>query len=390
MASAFSRRKNSTKSSGDGAADDIARLLQSKAALEPVTTELLAAADRLRDLDVITYNRGEYVRCAFSEDEDFPYSNRTCTGRLTLKASLDENAQNYRCPECRRVVYPTRHGKRTYAEVRVRVLEDGVRAYVERALAELGSGVRPADGIPHVWRIDGSLSNVYVCLADYCENQRVMTVEWAQQNPTCYVAVNPRALERFVPVNWISRVMLADMIGGAVSLPQYVRDLSSGNGSRAFPQLATPVYSKAGNRPEAVVAPKAPVEGMFVVEIGPRTVVINGVEVVAAQGTINHAIMRQLAQAFTRDFLSAKPAANYVCQTPAELADAIQKERDADIVGDDDVRRSINRIQENIEARLAKEGYAVSRQSVIESSPNSVKGGYRLNPSKVVIRPFQS
>jgi hypothetical protein len=387
MVSVSSRPKNSI--SGSAVAADIARLLQSNAGLEPVTPELTAAAEHLRGLGLISHRVMDYVCCAWSEDTDFPYSNRTCTGRLHIKPSLDENANDYRCPECRRVVYPIRHGKRRFQELRARVLPEGVRAYVEKALAENGGAATAVGSVPYVWRVDGGLTGVHVCLADYCDDQRVLSVQWAQQNPTCYVAVNPRAIERFIPVGWVSRVMLADLVSGTTDLAEKVRDLSAADSRHDLPHLATPVYSKAGHRPEITAPPATPADGMFELEVGPRTVSINGVEVVASQATANHAIIRHLVKAFVQDFLAAQAPADYICQTPGDLADAIQKEQKKDAISHDDVRRSINRLQENIEKRLNKAGHAVKRDSVIESSPNSAKEGYRLNPFKVVIRPFR-
>jgi len=387
MVSASSRPKSNTSS--DAGAADIALLLQSKAGLEPVTTGLLELAERLRGLGLITYRQSEYVCCAFTEDEDFPYSNRTCTGRLPIKATLDENANDYRCPDCRRIVYPDRHNKRRFQEVRVRVLEDGVRAYVEQSLAELGDGVRAVDGTPHVWRIDGGLAGVYVCLADFCDDQRVLSVQWAQQNPTCYVAVNPRAVERFIQVDWVPRVMLADLVAGTISLADKVREIGADGAHRDLPPLATPVYSKGAHRPE-VVAPEEQIPlGLFVMELGEKTARINGMDMLDTRATTSHAILRELAKAFLQDLLANKAPQHFLCQTPSELADALQKAAEkTDAMDADQVRRTINRLQEAFEQRLCKAGLTAEHDSIIQASPDTAKEGYRLNPFKVAIRPL--
>jgi ssDNA-binding Zn-finger/Zn-ribbon topoisomerase 1 len=231
--------------------------------LEPVTPGLLKLAERLRTLGLIMYRQSEYVCCAFTEDDDFPYSNRTCTGRLTIKATLDENAKDYRCPECGRIVYPCRHKKRRFEEIRVRVREDGVRAYVGEQLAEFGDVVRVVDGVPGAWRIGLGIAGVHVCLADFCDSPQLLSVQWAQQNPTCYVAVNPRAVERFIDIDWVQRMMLADLVVGRSNLTATVRVLAFDGEPRGLPALATPVYAKGAHRPEiqttsAASTPKAP------------------------------------------------------------------------------------------------------------------------------------
>ena len=58
------------------------------------------------------------------------------------------------------------------------------------------------------------------------------------------------------------------------------------------------------------------------------------------------------------------------------------------VIDQDLVRRSINRLQENMETRLRKAGLAVERDDVIQASPNTAKEGYRLNPFKAAIRPL--
>jgi DNA-binding winged helix-turn-helix (wHTH) protein len=256
-----SRPKSST--SGNAVAADIARLLQSNAGLEPVTPRLTAAAEHLRGLGLITYRQNEYVCCAFTEDEDFPYSNRTCTGRLSIKATLDENAKDYRCSECGRIIFPHRHRKRRFQEIRARVVEDGAVQFVQERLVDFGDAVTAVDGVHGAWRISLGVAGVHVCLADFCENQRLLSLQWAQQNPTCYVAANPRAIERFIAVDWVCRTTLADMVIGKSYLADVVRVLASDGEPHGLPALATPVYADGAHRPEiqatsAASTPKAP------------------------------------------------------------------------------------------------------------------------------------
>ena len=387
MASASSRRKNSTNGN---AAAEIARLLQNKAGLDPDTPGLLKVAGRLRDLGLITCRQDEYVLCAFTEDDDFQYSTRTCGGRLYIKPSLDENASNYRCLECGRIVLPFRYKKRRFQEVRVTVLEDGVRAYVEQLLAELGAGASAVDGNPHVWRIDGGLTGVYVCLVDFCDDPKVLSVEWAQQNPTCYVAVNPRAIERFIPVAGLTKIMLADLVAGTVNLADKVRKIGAPGAQLDLPLVATPVFSKGAHRPEVVASKEQVSPGLFVVELGDKTTRINGMDVLDSRAGASRAILRELAKAFLQDLLANTAPQQFLCQTPSDLANILQKAPDKkDAMEDADlVRRTINRLQSTFEQRLREAGFAAEHDSIIQASPDVVKEGYRLNPFKVAIRPL--
>jgi hypothetical protein len=385
MASVSSPQRNAINSDAAG----IACLLQSKASVEPVTPALLTAAEKLRGLGLISYRQCEYVRCAFTEDTDFRYSNRTCIGRLAINAGLDENAENYRCPECGRPVYPLRSKKRRFQEIRVEVMEDGVRAYVEKLLVEFGDNVQPVDGVPHVWRVDGGLAGVHICLADFCDDQRVMSVQWAQQNPTCYVAVNPRAVERFIQIDWVSRIMLADLVAGTLSLGDKVREIGANGAHRDLPPVATPAYSKAAHRPEVTMPEEHVPHGLFVMELGDKTARINGMDMLDTRARTGHPILRQLAKAFLQDLLANTAPQHFLCQTPMELADALQETADKkDAMDADQVRRTINRLQEAFEQRLCKAGLTAEHDSIIQASPDTAKEGYRLNPFKVAIRPL--
>jgi len=370
-------------------ADHLALLLQSNAGIEPVTDGLITAAEKLRQLGLITVDCRSYVRCALTEDRDFPLSNRTCTGRLFLSEHFDENNRDYRCPDCDRTVYPARDRKQTFDELRARVIDEAVGKYVGVALRQFKAKLKPVDGVAFAWRIDSGIAGVHVCIADFCDHQQMMSAQWAQLNPTCYVFVNPRAVARFADIAWISKVSLADMVGRRVDLAAVLLALAASQEPRALPAVATPVYSKGAHRPEPIVAPYEVSECLFILEIGQKTASINGVEVVAAQASAARAVLRHLAKAFATDILSGVPLDNYPCLTPDEIADAILKAKSSDKALDvDQVRRTINRLQKNIEERLRDAGTATESDSVIQASPNTAKEGYRLNPHKVALRPL--
>jgi hypothetical protein len=286
-------------------------------------------------------------------------------------------------------VYPTRSRKRTFDELRVKVIDDAVGKYVVEALQQFNGKLKPVDGVAFAWRIDSGIAGVHVCIADYCDHQQMMSAQWAQTNPTCQVFVNPRAVARFADIAWISKVSLADMVGQRFDLAAAVQALAANQEPRELPGMATPVYSKGAHRPEPIVAPYEVAVHLFVLEMGRKTASINGVEVVAAQASAARTILHHLARAFANDMLTGVPLDNYRCLTPDEIADAIQKAKNsAEALDADQVRRTINRLQKNIEERLRDAGTATESDSVIQVSPSTAKEGYRLNPHKVALRPL--
>lgn len=384
MASARSRPKNKV---GSDATYEVARLLQSRAGLHPVTPALTSAAERLRDRSLITFEVRRYVQCALSEDWDFQHSNRTCSGRLFLSDGLDENGRDYQCGECGRTVFPHRHRKRQFEELSATVLPDGVAEYVLACAGE----PRPEtlDGVSWAWRISRGVSGVYLCLADYCDHERVMSVQWAQQNPTCFVAVNPRAVERFVKIDWVSKVMLADLLTDRVSLRDVLSKLTSSDEVRALPPLVTAAYNKGPHRPQVLSKREPRSAETFVLQFGPKTVQVNGVEVIAAQGKTILTILRLLAKAFWEDAIRGVAPDGFLCQTPDDLASQLDKRDTAAEPADVDlIRRTINRFQDSAMDRLRKAGVAAERNDIIQTSPDPDSEGYRLNPFTVCIRPL--
>jgi len=386
MASASYPAKNAAGNSELRA--EFARLLQSSAGLEPVTAALKQAAAELSRLGIISFDEREYVRCALPEDRDFPYSNRTCTGRILLDGDVDENGQGYRCPECGRPVYPLRYRKKQFEELRSKVLADGVAKYVRGCLDGFNGQVHAVPNVAAAWRIDVGLAGVHVCVVDYCEQQQLLSLQWAQQNPTCYIALHPRELERFIDVDWVCRTTLADIVDGRIDLPEQLRVLGGNIVPRDVPALATPTFSKGAHRPEVIKTPTETRPTSLTIELGPKSIRINGVDVLAAQAQAALAIVRCLAKVFCEDMLDGKAPDQFRCQTPSDITTALNPAGKTYRTFDDDgARRTINRFQESCENKLRQAGFAVERDSVIQASPNSEKEGYRLNPFRVVLRP---
>lgn len=387
MASVSSRQKNVTRSNPTA---EFSRLLQSNAGIEPVTPELVFAAERLSELGLISYKQTAYVKCSFSEDKDFRYSPRTCSGRCSIRENLDEDEGQYRCPDCDRILRPFGDKKQQFPEIRVKVLPTGVAKYVCKLLSDAEITMEPIADVEYAWRIDNGLAGIHICLADFCDHDQLMSIQWAQQHPTCYLAVNPHASERFIDIPWVSRVMLADLVADQTDLVKVIQDLMSNVESKDIPPLATPVYSKGAHQPQVPDVGSQPAPGVFFLEYGKKTLRINGLDILDTRAATSHLIMRELVRAFLKDVSKRTLSADYCCQTPSDLADSIQESQGkSDAMDADQIRRTINRLQESFEERLRKEGHAADRDCIIQTSPNSTKEGYRLNPFKVAIRPLQ-
>lgn len=384
MASASSPPKSAISSKF---APEVARLLEHQARIEPVTPAIVQAAEHLLSLGLISFERRRYVRCAHTNDRDFSKSNRICTGRCTLNADLDENSRDFRCGECGRTLFPIRHQKAEFEELIPFVIDQGVEAWVETQLKHNVPGADSIQSVRGLWRTNGGLSGRYVCLVDVCNDQKVMSLEWAQQNPTCYVAVHPRAVERFAPVGWLSIVMLTDLLSGNCDLLTIVDQLGNDQ-CHPVPSLVTPVYSKGAHRSSMITNASNPHISVFAIEVGERTMRVNGIEVVAPQSHAARKVLLQLLKAFWEDLFSGVAPSEFLWQSPDDILAALPQSDTGEVTDVDTVRRTINRLQDNIEDRLRRAGIAAEREDVIQTAPKGDADGYRINPFKVVIRPL--
>jgi len=356
--------------------------------------DVLAAAGHLRGLGVIDTEEREFVKCANHEDADFPPRNRDCPGRIYLDDHLHDSGGELRCPDCDRAVFPDQYSKQRFFELRVRVLRDGVMSFLEELLSKLDPAVRQGgEGVLNLKVGDGAVN---VCVVDYCQDQKVFSRDRAAFCPTCYVAVNARDFEaRFLPEDWIHRVLLADVICDTKNLNDLVRSAVQQGEPTDLRHASIPVCDK---RPlPVVIEPAKPTAAdgrRFVVEVGEGVVRIEGVQVIAKQAGPRFVIFQTLWQHFLGDLQQGIPPADFTATPIHDLMTALETQTDKRYPDETTVRRTINLLQTDIEKTLKQTlGLPIDREDVVQTcdwtGQRDSSFGYRINPFTVAVRPFQ-
>ena len=356
---------------------------------------LCTAAKRLQKMGLVEPCLREYVRCADPQDSDFPPRNRHCRGRVYLTDGLDESGHEFRCPDCERPVSPFRHRKRRHKELHTHVSPDGVRSYIAARLAELSADIKEV--AEAVYQIDIGQMGVVVCIADYCAEQPFLARDWAKTHAACYVVVNPKGFEeRFLNEDWLTRASLADVIAGEVDLQDVLQELATAGAPQSVLNASVPVYSKGA--PPIRVEPLVPPQKgrRFVVEVGPKTVRVEGEVVVAPQAGTRFHIFRILWERFLDDLKDGLAPDDFRPITLDKLARELENRTEQSFEDVLTVRRAVNRLQAHIETAVKRKlGLPIDREDVIQTCRwEGVVGrgdhGYRLNPSTVAVRPFAS
>lgn len=389
MASRSSRRR----SGSSGSRDDFARLLRDGAIIRDPSTELQQVAGQLEELGLVQSTTREFVRCADPQDRDFPPRNRHCRGRIYVEDDLDEQGHEFRCSECERAVFPFSYNKRRHTELRTKVVPDGVAAFVRVELDKLKAEVRDiAEGVV---RVELGMTGVYLCLLDYCSDERFHARDWAKTNRTCYVTVDPtHADERFLPDEWLTKVSLADVLAGTIRLDLVVEDLANAGAPSAVADASVPVYSKT----VPVVVADQDATGprrRFVVEVGPKTVRIEGVEVVAPQAGVRFEAFRILWDRFLDDLRECQSPDDFTVIKLADIVRRLEERMGTRIDDETSIRRAVNRLQADIEKAFKKKvGDPMDREDIVEThrwkGASGGEYGYRINPRTVCARPFQA
>ncbi len=389
MASRSSRRKSGSSISRELAV----RLLRDGSVISEPSQELLNAATRLEKDGLVETRVREYVLCADPQDSDYPPKNRHCRGRLYVDDGLDEAGHDFRCPECDRPVFPFRHKKRRHKELRAKVARRGVASFVLAQLAKLKSNVKEiCEG---VYRIDVGDMGVMLCIADFCSDEKYLTRDWARTQTTCYLVVNPKAIdERFLDEDWIARASLADIVCGEIDIKEWVRNAAGSGPPQSVRNASVPVYTK-GALP-IVAEPVAPHQAgrRFVVECGPSTVLVEGEMVVAPQAGTRFEIFRILWDRFLDDLREAVPPEQHGLINIKNLIQELESRTDKFIEDETTVRRAINRLQSDIESAVKRKlGLPIDREDIVQTCRWKGQGegdfGYRINPFTVAARPFQ-
>ncbi|MFH1625827.1 MAG: hypothetical protein ABID54_11830 [Pseudomonadota bacterium] len=334
----------------------------------------------------------EYILCAEPQDSDYPPKNRHCRGRLYVDDGLDEAGHDFRCPECDRPVFPFRHKKLRHKELRAKLLPQGITSYILSELAKLKSNVKEISA--GVYRIDIGDMGLLVCIADYCSDEKFLTRDWARTQTTCYLVVNPKGVdERFLDEDWIIRTSLADIICGQTKIKDWVCNAAECGPPQSVRTASVPVYTKGAT--PIVAEPVAPYQAArrFVVECGPNTVVVEGEMVVAPQAGTRFDVFRILWDQFLDDMRQAVLPEQHRLINIKDIIKEIEARTEKYVEDETSIRRTINRLQSDIETAIKKKlGLPIDREDIVQTCRWKGQGegdfGYRINPFTVAARPF--
>ena len=176
---------------------------------------LEALADRLADKGLLTIERRTYVRCVNPLDDDQQYVKDTsCAGRILLRADLDEDNQDYRCPDCGRVIFPGR--KQKHQMVKLRPVPNAIRGFIRGLLEQLDVEVREAPS--GLFRLSGRSGEVQVAVADFCQQRAVFQRGYPAVESLVFVVGNERDFSRHLQ-NDAPSFLLIDLADGDAVRP---------------------------------------------------------------------------------------------------------------------------------------------------------------------------
>lgn len=359
------------------------------------SAELRAASDILIEQGIIELEERQYVRCANREDiDDFRYVlNRDCQGRIYIEDGLDLHGDDYKCPNCDRPIFPSK--KKRYDEWRVSLLLNGIKAFVEAALNDAGFTYK--EKAPWVFRVDVGDEEVWLCIVDFCESCQHMTREWAManKNKALWLVVHPRGkAERFLQEEWVQVVSLSELLTGESSLNSLLRARAACQPETNLGNPSLPIYTKDRKHPATFETEMSPnPDRLFVVQITDGTVLVNGRSVIPKQAITGYPIFAILLKHHLQGMIESLPSGEYLPLSTRDICDELYNVTGKEFDDEDAIRKTINRIQNNIEKVIKREtGAPIDRCDIIETVRWKGQGegdhGYRLNPSSLAIRPF--
>ncbi len=390
MASRSSPRKNDTKARREC----IDRLLRDGIVIAHPPEPLLDTARDLEKTGIIRAQVQAYVLCANPRDRDFPPVLRDCPGKITLKDGLDDDNHEFRCPECERPVFPFLEEKHRFRELRAWIQRQGILSFVLAEMAKAELGVQELG--QGVYRCAVGPMGTILCIADYCRDQQYLTREWASRVSTGYLAVNPHDLQhRFFQEDWLNILPLGAVASGEVRLAEWIREVASKPPPAMMANASLPIYSRTV-LPVAVSLPgPVPTVRRFVVECSDNMVWIEGERVVAPQAGMRYDIFRVLWDRFLEDMKNGASSDAYRPISVYDLMEAVSTRQGKFLEDETTVRRTVNRLQEDMETAVKKKlGLPIDRHDIVETLPwkgtREGEYGYRLNPRTVIVRPLQS
>nr|CRH06071.1 Conserved protein of unknown function [Candidatus Magnetococcus massalia] len=364
-------------------------VLESGWSVDCPSEELLSEMKKLEKMGVITSDLYTYVLCSNSEDRDYPPPNHLCSGRIRLVDSLDEGADDFRCPECNHPVYPEYDEKQTFQELRYRVDQKGALSFLQKEIEAIGPTRALSEG---VYRCDYADGEVIVCVVEVCEHPKYLSRDYVASTPTVVVALNDRNAElRLLEEPWLIKTSLSQLIrreqdlaslmGGALHAQPPVLAHTS---VPIYNKVITPLYHHPPEQDDSDV--------QYQVEFNGEQILINDIEATGPKATAQLKIFGILWRQFLKDILGNKPANAHQIITADKLTDAFQSENADEVADAVTVRRYLNRLRKMMMELIRKQqGLPIMQDSIIENLKNR-RGhqGYRINPYMVLIRAPQS
>lgn len=131
------------------------------------------------------------------------------------------------------------------------------------------------------------------------------------------------------------------------------------------------------------------------VECGPNTVVVEGETVVAPQAGTRFDVFRILWDQFLDDMRQAVLPEQHRLINIKDIIKEIEARTEKYVEDETSIRRTINRLQSDIETAIKKKlGLPIDREDIVQTCRWKGQGegdfGYRINPFTVAARPFLS
>ena len=344
--------------------------------------EVLETATWLAHLGIIEVRKSLVVRCADPLDGDFPPPVRDCDGHITLRPNVDEGGGDYRCPSCERLVSPVVDEKRRYERMTVVLQRSGIEKFLIDALGASAKGRSFLEG---VLKLPTDGLNAFVCLVEFCTDRQYLRRGTAIAQPFVYVTVEPDTPARLLkdsrdPPRRTRRY--PDWGGVSVEPTDGGGDIPflNGDDQRRYPDFRGRSFT---GRLSGVQAPR---RRRFAVRSHSTGFSIDDRLIVDASRTSACRVLQALFQRFADD-LSAGGDVRPI--SVEELADIVQENED-DVRDAESVRRTIDRVRDQITAVIRREtGRPIGDNDIIEtvSRTGALKGsrGYRLNPRTVML-----
>lgn len=199
------------------------RLLSDRHFFRTPDASCLEEAGRLADLGLIRIERVRYVRCFDVRDRNSGRRtwSRECQGIIELEPALDENAGQYRCPDCDAPARPS--ARRVCEGLRTFIQRDGVLTWVHHVLEDLA--LSPDSVAPGAFRVVHEDRSAIVAVFDYCDDVRFQP-DGPDSNGRLAIVVNSADHGEPLARRRVAAVSLASLLDDRAALTRALTSLS--------------------------------------------------------------------------------------------------------------------------------------------------------------------